>query len=212
MFRSKPNLALNKFIGEKLPHDQLFAMTDSNWGPQDSSIPSPSTTDKVPLHISQSQAGFIFFLYGPLTWNSHRNKTTARSSADAEIHSVNSCTKEFQYINNVIDELHIHQLIPCPTNIYNDNTGCVYWSGNMTNRNLRHLQICENAVREQVQLKYINILHCEGTKNIADIFTKENKDKQHYLKMRDVIVCDPIPLLKSQSSSLARGVLAHDGF
>ena len=40
-------------------------------------------------------------------------------------------------------------------------------------------------------MQYIWILHCDGTKNILDIFTKEDKDKVHFLKARDIIVSDP---------------------
>ena len=50
----------------------------------------------------------------------------------------------------------------------------------------------ENAIRENVQRKYIQILHCDGKTNVADIFTKEDKDREHFLKMRDCIVCDPL--------------------
>ena len=40
-----------------------------------------------------------------------------------QIHSVDSCTKEFQYINNVIEELGFSQLLNHSTEIYYDNTG-----------------------------------------------------------------------------------------
>ena len=56
--------------------------------------------------------------------------------------------------------------------------------------------------------------------NIADIFTKEDKDKDHFLKMRDCIVCDPIFLKDDDDAqstdidlthfSMDRGVLAHN--
>ena len=86
--------------------------------------------------------------------------------------------------------MNMTELLDIPTPIYNDNAGCVAWSNTVTNRNLRHLQMRESVVRENVQKKYIKILHCDGIENIADIFTKEDKDKQHFLLLRDILVQD----------------------
>ena len=77
-------------------------MSDSNWGPQDSSVPKSDTTEKVQLSTSRSQSGYIIFLLGPLSWNSHRNKITARSSCQAEIYSVDECTKQMEYVRHII--------------------------------------------------------------------------------------------------------------
>ena len=108
-----------------------------------------------------------------------------------EIQSVDECTKAFQYIQHILQDMNMTELLDIPTPIYNDNAGCVAWSNTVTNRNLRHLQMRENVVRENVQKKYIKILHCDGIENIADIFTKEDKDKQHFLLLRDILVQDP---------------------
>ena len=91
------------------------------------------------------------------------------------------------------------ELLDLPTPIYNDNTGCIAWSNTSTNRNLRHIQMRENVIRENIILKYINILHCDGKENIADIFTKEDRDKQHFLKLRDTLVHDPLQTVHIQN-------------
>ena len=85
-----------------------------------------------------------------------------------------------------------------PTQLYNDNQACIYWSYNNTSKGLRHIQIKENAVRENIHNKTIKISHVDGKVNIADIFTKEDKDSTHYLAIRDLLLYD-IPVCSISS-------------
>ena len=70
----------------------------------------------------------------------------------------------------------------------------------MTTKGLRHVQIRENAVRESIQKKIINVLHIGGKINPGDIFTKEDKDSQHFLDVRSVLLCSPDNISISPSS------------
>ena len=63
----------------------------------------------------------------------------------------------------------------------------------MTTKGLRHLQIRENAVRESVQNNFMLIKHIEGKVNLADIFTKEDRDALHYMTIRDLLVTSSFP-------------------
>ena len=85
-----------------------------------------------------------------------------------------------------------------PTQIYNDNQACLYWSYSNTSKGLHHIQIKENAVRENIQNKSIKISHVDGKTNIADIFTKEDKDTAHYLELRDLLLYH-IPVCSNSS-------------
>ena len=194
VFSSRPNPHLEAFNTFKYKPNQLIGLSDANWGPQDSSPPNSKSAPTVPLHTSRSQLGFVLFLFGPIAWVSTRNKTTSRSSCEAEIFATDECVKVFQNIKHILEDLDMKELINMPTPIYNDNTGCIAWSNTVTNRNLRHIQMRENVIRENIVLKYIQILHCDGKENIADIFTKEDKDKQHFLMLRDALVQDPLQI------------------
>ena len=77
-----------------------------------------------------------------------------------------------------------------PIDIWNDNNACVCWSKNTTTKGLRHVQIRENAVREGVSNRVFKIKHIAGKKNPSDIFSKEDKDTEHYLLMRDSLLVD----------------------
>ncbi len=78
--------------------------------------------------------------------------------------------------------------MPSKTKVYNDNEACVCWSHNMTTKGLRHIQIRENAVRESIQSDLIDVLHIAGKINLADLFTKEDKDAAHFIAIRDIIM------------------------
>jgi hypothetical protein len=62
------------------------------------------------------------------------------------------------------------------SSLYNDNESCIKWSHNMTTKQIRHMEMRENAVHEWVQDAFLKVLHVSGRINPADIFTKEMRD------------------------------------
>ena len=60
----------------------------------------------------------------------------------------------------------------------------------MTTKGLRYIQIRENAVREAVLSNIVNVQHISGKINIADLFTKEDKDVGHFITIQDILVQD----------------------
>ena len=195
-FSSKQNAAIESFVQFPVDPSTITPLSDSNWGPQDASPPNPNDPPVLlDLFKSRSVAGFLIWLGGPLHWKSKRQSFTARSSAEAEIGAVDECTKTIQHLENLLRDLGLFETFaPDPITIYNDNAAAVQWSHNMTTKGLRHIQMKENAVREQVQRKLINVEHIAGNLNLSDIFTKEDRDVSHYQRITDVILSDP-PLL-----------------
>jgi deoxyuridine 5''-triphosphate nucleotidohydrolase (dut) len=191
-FSSKRNTNLESFVKFPVNPDQIHPFSDANWGPQDASTPkSGDPPQELDLFKSRSISGFLLWLFGPLHWVSKRQSITARSSAEAEIYSVDECTKCIQHLTNILHDLHLfhtftNQGEPIP--IQNDNEAAVNWSHNMTTKGLRHIQMRENAVREQVQLGLITVSHIGGKHNLADPFTKEEKDAEHFTTCRDLLV------------------------
>ena len=174
----------------KFQLDPLTAATDANWGPQD--LSSTPTNYQIPLFKSRSISGHIIFLFGPLHWQSKRQSVTARSSAEAEIYATDECVRELTYIRNIFTNLGLpKQFLSNPINIFNDNMACVQWSKIRTTRTIRHIQLRDNAVRENIKKKTINIHHIPGAHNTADIFTKEDRDKNHFTSLREKILYPP---------------------
>ena len=172
-------------------------MSDSNWGPQDQSLPNPQDPpQEIDLHVSRSISGHLIMLHGPLHWSAKIQTITARSTAESEIYATDTCVEQILHLPHIISDLGLtKQLLAKTTPIYNDNMACVQWSKNKTNRNIRRIQIRENVTREAVQNKQVEIHHIEGKSNPADIFTKEQKDTSHFLTLRDIILSKPFPEL-----------------
>ena len=78
-----------------------------------------------------------------------------------------------------------------PLQIYNSNAATVQWSHNMTTKGLRYIQIRENTVRENVQANVITVNHIGGKLNPSDIFTKEDRDVDHYQQCVNALCSTP---------------------
>ena len=164
-------------------------MCDANWGPQDASNSKHKTPQQLELFKTRSLSGFLLWHQGPLHWVSKRQTITARSTAEAEIYATDECVKALLHLKQLVSGLKLTQeIMPPPTIIHNDNAACVNWSHNMTTKGLRHIQIRENAVRESVQDGFVDIKHVAGDLNLSDLFTKEDKDDNHFIKIRDILV------------------------
>ena len=77
---------------------------------------------------------------------------------------------------------------------------CVLWSKNTTTKGLRYLQIRENAIRESANI--IKIEHIAGKINPADMFSKEDKDAEHFHRLRDTIVTPPFQRIHIPSQNM----------
>jgi hypothetical protein len=163
-------------------------MSDANWGPQDASL-SQSTQD-LPFFVSRSMSAYYVDLLGPLHWMSKHQKVTAASSAEAEIYATDECVKFLLELSQLLDFLDVRQLFMPSTNIiYNDNKACVQWSKSATSKGLRHIQMWENRIRENIVTNFVSICHIEGKRNLADVFTKEMMDTSHFVEIRDIFMC-----------------------
>ena len=90
---------------------------------------------------------------------SKRQSITARSSAEAEIYTIDECVKALQHIRHIFEDLHLDHLLPSTFLIYNDNEASVKWTTNMTNKGLRHIQMQENAICEAVLSGFVTVDH-----------------------------------------------------
>ena len=213
-FSSRQNDKLQAFMNFPLPSNGLLPFTDANWGGQDQGH-NRSEVKELERFKTRSISGFLISFNGPLHWSSRRQKVTARSSAEAEIYATDQCVKELLRLHFIAEDMGIKNIMlpPSPIKVYNDNTACVCWSKSTTTKGLRHITIRENAIRESVDKKFIEVVHVEGKKNLADIFTKEMKDTALFIQFRDLVVSDaPTQNIESNTRDLSshveeRGVL-----
>jgi hypothetical protein len=117
-----------------------------------------TTSMELPLFTSRFMSAYFIDLFGPLHWI-------------------------------LLDFLEVRQIfMPGTTIIFNDNSACVNWSKRCTTKGLRHIQMRENHVRENVENKFVTIQHIGGKLNLADLFTKEMKDVTHFVELRDLMM------------------------
>ena len=110
---------------------------------------------------------------GPIAWDCKREPRSSRSVCQAEILSMDEGCKSTLKVRNVLTDLEMEDGRK-PTPLFNDNRGAVDWSsGCNISKRLRHFNIREVAVRDDVEAGDITIKHLPGKCNIADIFTKE---------------------------------------
>jgi len=187
-FTSDKRSTLETFLHFPLP-PSLLSMADANWGPQDASTSRSKPLELSPF-VSRSMSAFYVDLYGPLHWMSKRQSVTAGSSAEAEIYATNECVKFLLELVQVFEFLGVKDIfMPGVNVIYNDNKACVDWSKLTTSKGLRHIQMRENHVRENIQNHFVSVQHIDGKLNLADIFTKEMKDTSHFVELRDLMMC-----------------------
>ena len=190
-FSNKERTNINSFVKFPVNPTSVVSLADANWGPQDQSHPHPDKPQEVELFKSRSMSGFMVWLGGPIHWVAKRQSITARSSAEAEIYATDECVKHLIQLSYILEGFDIlNAIMPKPTPIYNDNTACVAWSKTTTTKGLRHIQMRENAIREAITSDFCSIMHIAGNINLADIFTKEDRDVKHFLTARDIIMGD----------------------
>ena len=77
-----------------------------------------------------------------------------------------------------------------PTPLLNDNQGSIDWieSGCKPTKKLRHENLSELGIYEARLYNEVDIYWTPGPSNLADIFTKEDKDVAHFELIRDQMV------------------------
>jgi hypothetical protein len=172
----------------------LTSYSDAYWGSQIDSAVCDGTLLLLFKCCSMS-GGIVFSQGGPIAWTAVCQECTTLSLCKAEIRVTNEVSKLLMGIchlaNNVWTNGHkiIDTVEASPLN--NDNESCIKWSHNMTTKQIRHMEMQENAVREWVQDAFLKVLHVLDHINPADIFTKEMSNWAHFLayKILSCVLC-----------------------
>ena len=120
----------------------------------------------------------------------------SRSSCEAEIYATDEGVKTTEMFRNLEFDIGIDN--NQPTEVWNDNRGSVDWTkGCSVSRKLRHVNIRELGVRLAQSEGTVSIKHIPGKSNVADILTKEMKDKAHFRDLT-MVVTSPRLLLDTK--------------
>ena len=183
----------------------LAAFSDANWGPMDVSVPKPSSRpiEQAPSSLRSLSGWLVLHSNSPIAWGSARHKDTAQSSCQAEFHSINETTKLILEFHLLFRDINLP--LTTPSFIKNDNQGAALWAKGTTSKKMRWVDLRENLIRENIQHKNISDTHIPGKLNLAGLFTKEFRDVNLFLSLRNsfMIAADvfssggiPVPLVE----------------
>jgi hypothetical protein len=166
------------------PLNRLDPYTDSNWGPQDASRPQQGQTIRDE-DVRSLLGNVVTYCGGPIDWKSVREQRVSPSVCESEIKAMSEGHKMVMGLRHFFEDLDARSVVEPTPFLYCDNKGAVQWvHSEAVSRNMRQMNIRQCALRESVHHKEITPVHMPGAVNLADLYTKEIRDKGHYLKLR----------------------------
>jgi len=131
----------------------------------------------------------------PIIWKSRKQKSVSLSTTEAEYMAASDATREIVWLRDLLAELNQLKLSE-PTPLYQDNQGAIFLeNNNCSNQRSKHIDVRYHFIREQVQMKHIEVIYCPTADMIADFFTKPVNEAQ-FIKFKDLIMhsdeCDKL--------------------
>jgi ribonuclease HI len=116
----------------------------------------------------RSTTGYLIYLgNNSVIWKSSKQKTTALSTAEAEIIAVRECLKDALWLRGIIKELKLGEQ---PITIKEDNQACIkLCEKQVINTKVKHIAIAISFIREQVENGIANFEYCPTNDMIADV-------------------------------------------
>jgi len=107
---------------------------------------------------------------GITSWLSHKQKSVALSSTEAEYMALSDCSHQLIWTSNLLSEIGFD--IPV-SYLYGDNLGSLFWSTNpVQEKRSKYIDIQYHYVRDAIEDDKIKPYHIDKARNPADILTK----------------------------------------
>lgn len=136
---------------------QLVAYADAGWA--------------ADVDTRKSQTGWVIYLAGaPVSWKSTLQSCHAMSTAEAELYSLDSASREVVGLRSTLEELGFPQET---TPIFQDNQAAIaIASGLGKRRAIRHVALPYLYVRDLVANKTVSLHYIASAEMVADLLTK----------------------------------------
>lgn len=132
----------------------------------------------------KSQSGYSFILANSaVVWETHKQKSVALSSTEAEYVALSNASKEAVYLKNLLTDIGFEGYVADQIKLFGDNLSAIQLVKNpVYHARSKHIDIRVHYVREVYNNNVIQLEYCSTNDNIADIFTKSLcKQKHHQL-------------------------------
>ena len=125
----------------------------------------------------KSVTGYVILIAGcPVAYRSQRQKSISLSSVEAEFIALSEVIRELQWWRQLLSELGIP--FEKPVIVFCDNTGAISnMKGPRKHERTKHIDIRYKYSRAAVESGEVDVQYVESERNIADLFTKVQKDK-----------------------------------
>ena len=134
----------------------------------------------------RSMSGFIVICTGgPIAWSSVRQERTSRSSCKAEVRATDECAKEVLSLRMRGTDIGLTDSLK-PSNIFNDNQGCINGGKTTMTTGMKHLNLRDNAVRESVHASKHHQSHC-GSHQLCRYIHKRTERRFTFLSLMGLI-------------------------
>ena len=132
----------------------------------------------------------VFWQSAVISWGSHKQKSVALSTCEAEIVALSEATKDVVYLRKLVRGLGAPE--PGPTTLATDSQSARDISYNPEHHDrMKHVQRRHFFVRDMVEEFEIEVPFVRTADNLADFFTKPMKSASQFHALRKIIMNEP---------------------
>jgi hypothetical protein len=140
----------------------------------------------------KSSDGYVFTLYGgPIDWKASKQRTVTTSSTEAELLALSNAAKEMIWWNRLFQAIRFNTQIPLSIQSDNQQTIRLLTAATFKlSTRLRHVDIHQHWLRQEVQQGTIHIEWVPTASMIADGFTKALTPQRFDAFIKQLNLCD----------------------
>lgn len=113
----------------------------------------------------------MFFGESLFTWQSKKQHTISRSTAEAEFQALADASCEIEWLLPIMRDLQVP--VSLPTHLYGDNIASLHIANNSVyNERTKHVDQDCYTIRERIDNGMIKTMHVRTHNQIADVLTK----------------------------------------
>ena len=136
----------------------LTAYCDADWG--------------TCILTAKSLTGHCIFLGSSLvSWRTKKQKTVAKSSAEAEYRAMSATSSELEWLSNLLQDFNVHLSFPITMNC--DNRAAMHIAENAVfHKRTKHLRINWHYTRDKILEGFLQTLYVPSKEQLVDLMTK----------------------------------------